>query len=281
MKAVVTILQCRRVALPHVMARYVVPRMRETFPGEVELVIIQHRADASGGNARLETNRAGTADERLALVRRWTEEGRYEGAHIVPHEINHPPYPSIPSTHLSVREALDRDADFHLWLEDDALVDDTDCDRWDALLGGTEVGVYRRFQHLNSAFLLTRPSFDRRIVDKLGDYGFWNPRSRLEVELRRNMRTRRTYLPMRHAVRYHHRYYPYTGLRYVVQRVREIAPEALPLLDEDFGPGTAELPPVTAEEMRQHEAADGARPLDRLSRVRQRLVERFLLPGEL
>jgi hypothetical protein len=278
-KAVVTIVQCRRAVLPHIFVRYVLPKMRRIFGGVMECVIIQHRSQAPGGDHKLESTR--WDPEKLAVVRRWTEEGRYQGADVIPHSIDHQPYPSIPGYHLAVKEALDRGADFHLWLEDDALVFDRACDRWDELLGGTEVGVYRRFHQLHSAYLLTRPSFDRRILPKLGDYGRWNWRGRIEPELRRNMRTRLTFLEMSYAVRYHNRYYPYTGLRYVVQAVREIAPEALPLLELDFGEGCARLPPVTPEELREHTARDGARRIDRLRRFRQKLVERYLLPASL
>jgi hypothetical protein len=279
-KVVVTILQCRRAVLPHVFIRYVLPRMRALFPGSVECVLVQHRADAASGETALESLRHGR--DKLELVARWTAEGRYDGADIIGHDILHAAYPSIPSLHLGVKEALARHADFHLWLEDDALVFDRDCAHWDALLGGREVGVYRPFHHLNSAYLLTRPSFDRRVLGPLSDHASFTWRGRrIEPFLRQHMRTRRAYLEPRYAVRYHHRYYPYTGLRYVVDALRELAPEALPLLDLDFGPGCASLPPITPAELRAHAAGEGARLSDRLWRLRQRLVERYLLSDAL
>ena len=272
MKAVITIIQCKRAVLPHVFVRHVLPRMRKAFGGEMEAVIIQHRADASGLNPRMESSLS-AGEEKLARVRHWTEEGRYDGAEVVAHEIVHPPYPSIPSYHLAVKAALDRQADFHIWLEDDALINDPECGDWDRLLGVSEVGVYRKFHHLNTAYLVTRRSFAERILPKLADYSAWNPKSRAEAFLRWNLRTSRSYLNPAHATRYHVREYPYTGLRYVVQAVREVAPDALGLLELDFGPGCADLPPVTADEMAVHARADGAKPIDRLWRWRTAVVE--------
>jgi hypothetical protein len=280
MKVVVTITQCRRAVLPWIFVEYVLPEMRRLFPGTVEAVIIQHRADASGGNTGLESLQHGSVEYGLALVRRWTAEGRYAAADIVAHDIVHRPYPSIPSYHLAVREALARNADFHLWMEDDALVFDRQCGQWDRILGGTEVGCYRRHSaHLHSAYLLTRPSFDHRILLPLADYERWSWRHRIEPFLRQHQRTRRTLLRRHYAVRYHHRYYPYTGLRYVVDALREIAPGAAPLLDLDFGPGCADLPPVSVSEMRRHEAQEGAGVVDTYWRTHQYLVERLLLPA--
>ncbi len=255
------------------MVKRVLPEMRRLFPGEVEVVIVQHRGDASGGKNQLESGRlhAGGLDR----VGQWTQEGKYAGADVIEHAINYPAYPSIPGLHLCVKAALDRKADFHLWLEDDALVMDYDCGRWDQLLGRREVGAYRDFHNLNSAYLLTRPDFDARMLTQFEDYERWNWKRRLEPELRRNLRTRRTYLNPAYAVRYHHRNYPYTGIRYVVDRVRDLWPEDLPLLDIDFGEGTSSLPPVTPEEMRVHAAATPF--LGRVGRWKQRFVEKFLL----
>ena len=217
----------------------------------------------------------------MDVVRSWTEQGRYAGATIVSHQVNHLPYPSIPGMHLCAQAALERGADFHLWLEDDALVFDQESQLWPDKFRGREVGAYRDFHHLNSAYLVTRPSYDERLERRLRDYSWWTPDRRLESVMRQTMRTKRVYLPEHFAVRYHHRYYPQTGLRYVTDAVRKWAPEALDLLDVDFGPGAAELPAVTPEEIRLHQAAVGAKLGDRLWRLRQRWVERYLLPDHL
>lgn len=246
LKAVVTINQCRRAVLPHIFVRYVLPMMQERFPGEMSCVIVQHRTDASGGNSRLTS--LSEDDGGLERVRRFTEEGYYEGAEIITHDVVHKPYPSIPTIHLGVKAALDRGADFQLWMEDDALIIDPHCGRWDELLGAREVGVYNTFHALNSAYLLTRRSFSERIVKPLSQYKDWRESSRLEVYLRRQMRTSRVYFDRSFAIRNHYHTYPYASLPYVVERVRAIAPEAVHLLDLDFGEGTSKLPNITPEE---------------------------------
>lgn len=271
MKAVVTILQCRRAVLPHLFVKHVLPRMRQWFPGPVDCVIVQHRVDASGGKTALESLAQGSAG--IATVREWTAAGRYAGAEIIGHEIIHRPYPTVPGYHLAVAAALERGADYHLMLEDDAIVIDPECGRWDERLGRSEVGVYRRFHEINTAYYVARASFDRRIVARLADYRAFTWKRRMEPFLRSQLRTSRAYLEPSYAVRYHHREYPYTGLRYVVDRIRALAPEDVPLLDVDFGPGCADLPPVTPEEQRQHAARDGARWVDRLRRLRAGAVQ--------
>ncbi|MBN2193491.1 MAG: hypothetical protein JW751_11810 [Polyangiaceae bacterium] len=271
MKAVVTILQCRRAVLPHLFVKHVLPKMRVWFPGLVDCVIIQHRVDASGGNTALESLAGGTGG--IATVRQWTEAGRYDGAEIIGHEIVHRPYPTVPGYHLAVKAALDRGADFHLMLEDDAIVIDPECGRWDELLGRSEVGVYRKFHEINTAYYVARPSFDRRIVGLLANYRSFSWKTRMEPFLRRQLHTSRAYLEPSYAVRYHHRDYPHTGLRYVVDRIRTLAPEDVSLLDVDFGPGCAKLPPVTSAEQCEHAARDGAGALDRIRRLRARAVQ--------
>ena len=273
-RAVVTIIQCRRAVLPHIFVKYVLPQMREWFGGEMSAVIIQHRADARGGNKRLTSLKQGT--DGLELVRKFTEEGRYEGAEIIPHEIVHKPYPSIPSFHLGVKAALERNADFHLWLEDDALVIDPKCGRWNELLDNREVGVYNTFHALNPAYMLTRRSFDQRIEPRLAQYKKWRESSRVEVWLREQMRTSRAYFDRSYAIRHHYHAYPYAGLRYVAERVREVAPEAAHLLDLDFGPGTSELPPITQEELMAHYEKDRRKKfMDRLRGFKADVVESY------
>ncbi len=270
-KAVITIFQCRRAVLPHIFVKYALPKMQAVFPGEMECVIIQHRVDASGGNQRMESLRDQGAG--LDRVRQFTDEGRYAGAEIIGHEIVHKPYPSIPSYHLGVKTALERGADFHIWLEDDALIFDPDCARWDELLGPREVGVYWRFHEINSAYLLTRRTFAERICGPLSQYEKWKPGSRIEAFLRRSLRTSRAHLDYSHAVRWHNHIYPYAGLPYLAQKVRELAPEAARLLDLEFGPGTSELPEVTPEEFAAHDAKAGAAFMDRLRAFKIGLVE--------
>ena len=60
------------------------------------------------------------------------------------------------------------------------------------------------------------------------------------------------------------------------------ATEVFPVfLEVDFGSQALDLAPVTSEEFKLHQAADGAKFIDRLWRIRQKLVERYLLPAGL
>lgn len=273
MKAVVTILQNRRVALPHIFTTYVLPEMRRLFPGEVDCVLVQHTADASGGQTQLESLNKGP--EGMERVRAWTEQGKFPGAEIISHDIIHRPYPLIPSLHRAVEQAVTRKADFHLWMEDDALVFDRSCSMWPALIRDREVGVYPPTpQHLHTAFLVTTRRFDERILPGLADYPAWDWRHRrIEHWLRRQLRTRRAYLPRHYAVRDHPRTYPYTGLRYVVDALRGFAPEAIDILDVDFGPGCRDLPPVTHEELAADYQKERRGFLNRWHRVRQAVTD--------
>lgn len=253
MKAIVTILQNRRVALPHLFTTYALPEMRRLFGGELECVLVQHAADASGGQTKLESLKL--ASEGMDRVRDWTEAEKFPCAEVIRHERVHRPYPHIPSFHLAVERALDAGADYHLWMEDDAFVLDRSCGFWDRLIGEAEVGVYAPTpQHLHPAFMVTTRAFDERIHKSLSKYDEWDwKKRRVEPWLRRQLTKERAYLPRHSAVRHHVRSYPYTGIRYVVDALRGICPNALDVLDIDFGPGCADLAPVTRAELRADE----------------------------
>jgi hypothetical protein len=233
MKALVTLLQCRRVVLPYIFLRYALPRMREVFPGELEVLLIQHQA-RNQSRSRLRSQRLGK--EREHLVEQWTAEGRYAGAEIRRHDLWHAPYPSIPSYHIAVQAALERRVDFHLYLEDDALVLDPNCGRWDELMGSAEVGVYRPRTHIiNSSWFVARPSFDQRILPGLSRYWWWRRSSRIESWFKRRLRGEPAIFAESYAVKNHYREHPFTGMRFVVDRLTELCPAEVDLLEIDFG----------------------------------------------
>ncbi|NJK88217.1 MAG: hypothetical protein HC923_01700 [Myxococcales bacterium] len=228
--------------LPYFFVRYALPQMRVVFPGTIEAVIVRHvRAPRMAGNF-LDTNATDAAWD--ARVEDWTKEGRFEGAEIVTHEIQNPTYPSIPTFHLACRAALERDADFHLWIEDDALVCDLDCATWPERFGSRELGVYRYFSEINAAFFVTRRSYDARIVEGLSRYEGWTKQRRIERYFRESLRGPRVYLDPARAVRTHRNDFPFTGPRFVAEMVRNLAPDEAHLLDLELGPGASQLPPV-------------------------------------
>lgn len=277
MKLVVTILQNRRVSLPYLFLEHALPRMRATWPGDVESVLVQHRADAASANSRFGSlqGSARGQNEALERVRRWTDvDGRYDSAdEVLVHTEVYRPYPSLPSVRLAVEAALARGAEFHLMIEDDAIVCDEECGDWPAYFGPSEVGVYRYYHYINSAFVVMRPRFLERILPGLRDAERWGARSRLERFLFRNLRTTRTHLNPAAAVRAHPREFPYTGAGYVADFVRRLAPADAHLLDIDFGEGAGAVATPSIAEMRAHAALDNARWSNKLLQTSVRAGE--------
>lgn len=274
MKLVVTILQARRVVMPYIFVKHALPRMQAVFPGQIEVVLVQHRSlpDPKQSDPFLETTKTDPSwGERVV---EWTEAGRYEGADVVTHDVHNPNYPSIPTFHRACVEALNRGADYHLWIEDDALVCDENCGRWPAIFGDREMGVYRHFSEVNAAFFVTRPAFDERALPGLERYAHWTKGERIERYLRRQLRTPRAHLNPAYAVRNHRNPFPYTGARFVAEMVRRIAPEDVELLDLELGEGASRLPPVSSRELRWLWVRDWARPVELARRVKNGLVER-------
>ena len=270
MKVVVTILQARRAVLPYIFLKHVLPRMRRMIDGQVEVAIIQHRKIPRNADTFLATNKTAGGTQRVAD---WTRSGRFEAATIIGHDIEHPPYPSIPSFHLACEAALERRADYHLWLEDDALVWDEECDRWPEIFGPREIGVYRSFSAINASYFVSRPDFDQRILSGLADYGHWSRKRRLEPWLWQNLRTRRVRLSPRYAVRTHFREYPFTGDRFVVDMVRRLCPQDLQLLDLELGPHAHQLAPASRGEIARLWLRDWARPVELARRIKCSTIE--------
>lgn len=242
MKALVTILQCRRVVCPYLFIRHALPRMQQRFPGEIEVLLIQHQAKQQRF-ARLQS--AKLPADREQLLAEWTAAGRYQPASVLRHAEWHEPYPNLPSMQIAAEEALRRKADFHVWLEDDAMLVDEDCDRWEELLAGAELGVYRSgAKMINHAWFISRPSFDQRILPGIKRRWMWRRFSRLESWLRTQTKTAPAELEPRFATRHHHKEYPYTGMPWLVAAIAELCPEELDLLTIDFG--------ETAERAIQH-----------------------------
>jgi hypothetical protein len=273
LKLVVTILQARRVVMPYIFVKHALPRMRAAFPGEIEVVLVQHRSlpDAQRADPFLETTKTDPAWGRRVVE--WTDAGKFAGADVVTHEIHNPNYPSIPTFHRACAEALARRADFHLWLEDDALVCDESCGRWPEIFGDREMGVYRYFSEVNAAFFVSRPGFDERALPGLARYERWTKDERIERYLRRQLRTPRAHLNPAHAVRSHRNPFPYTGVRFVAEMVRRIAPEDAHLLDIELGEGTSRLDPVSQRELAWLWVRDWARPIELARRAKNTLIE--------
>lgn len=245
MKLVVTIFQTKRVVLPYFNIRYTLPAMREAFPGDLVIYLIQHR----GGSHLLNSTKCyfetkDMPDECFERVKQWTQEGKYEGATIKSHTEHLGRYPSLPSMRKGIELALKEQADLHLWLEDDAIIYDLDCKNWS--LPNGSIGVFTIFESeyssfFKSAWLITTKGYDERAYPFFSESKNWNCRAthnekeqvtqRLEgalyhlaedgfVNFKREGKAARMHLG--------------NNTDEVVEIVKKVAPEELPLLAIDF-----------------------------------------------
>jgi len=98
--------------------------MREVFPGSLELYHVHHNSNVK--DTQLHSSKF-LGESHLDNVRRFIAEGRYPEANIIEHSKTNMELPLIPSVMLAAQTALERDADLHLWIEDDAIVFDLEC----------------------------------------------------------------------------------------------------------------------------------------------------------
>jgi hypothetical protein len=242
MKAVVTIFQYRRAVLPYLFMRHCYPVMKAAFPGAFDVWIIQDTGLAKGS---VHTSSKVYSEAKQDLVAQWTDAGRYAGATIVRHdEPLDQRYPQmLPSFRIGMEIALREQADFHLWMEDDAIVLDRDCGRWGNLLSGKNAGVYRPDQHICAAYFVSTPAFDTRLLPIIRDRnvdgiyqpfaetGVWRPRiGDVEYYTTWACQGERTLLNPASAGRIHCR----PESHELVQFVRKIAPHEVGLLNIDF-----------------------------------------------
>jgi hypothetical protein len=170
MKCVITILQNKRVAMPYIFGTYSLPMMRARFNGEIKLYHIFH---ASNGLRSQMTSNLLLGPEKVEQTAQFIKEGHYKNATIVSHKKTSAKWPTLPSLRIAVKIALKEKADFHLWLEDDAIVYDKDCDTWATTLGSADVGLYMQTdkkQLINTAYFLSTREYDERFARSLQEY---------------------------------------------------------------------------------------------------------------
>ncbi len=259
MKAVITIFQCKRVVLPYIFIRYCLPKMQQIFPGEMKVFLIQHLANVSN----LCMQSGDICDSKLDLVKQWSDDDKFSGAEIIRHAEVVPKHPALPSYRIGVETALREHADFHVWLEDDALIFDEECSRWSEIIGEKDVGVYRpRSNFIHVAYLVSRPDFDKRILEmmeteelwdigstkkpffrkrffrrllsyatlNLYEYGFSPPIGHVEYFMTKACKTKKIALNANFAARFHQGIDP----QLIINMVKKVAPSELSLLKVDF-----------------------------------------------
>jgi hypothetical protein len=139
--------------------------------------------------------------------------------------------------------ALRERADFHLWLEDDAIVLDRDCGQWGKLLTGRDAGVYQRVQNICPAYFVSTPAFDTRLLPIVRDKNVdgihqpfddalgWRPSvGEIEYYTTWACKTDRALLNPASVARVHSR----PESHQLVQFVRNIAGHKVGLLNIDF-----------------------------------------------
>lgn len=220
--------------------------MKEIFPGEIKVYLIQHIANVLTKEDRQYTNMetAVMGDGRLRKVKEWTDRGMYNGAHIIRHTEPIGQFKTLlPSYRIGIEIAIHEDANYHIWLEDDSLIYDQKCNRWDELIGENDVGVYRDCEHIHTCYLVSRPSFDKRLlpilkhgaVDGIEVFfkgeGRWKPpKGHIEYYTTWACETGRSLLKKNFAARIHRE----SGYNEIANLVRNVAPLEMKLLELDF-----------------------------------------------
>lgn len=222
--------------------------MRELLGGSFEAFLVQHSYNVPS-HSPLETS--GLPDKRLELVREWTNRGMYPHATIIKWGEYFPRYPQIPAMEIAAQIAIREKADFHLWIEDDALVFDLKCHEWTTRVADGSVGMYRNKEegYVNSAYFLSTRSFDRQFETLLANRQFWDINKsmyhlvnakkllnvdapRIESQIARLAGQNKTLLDEEAAARYNRTdHQSYFQLR---RLVRSINPELEAMLALDF-----------------------------------------------
>ena len=167
----ITILQNKRISLPYIFNKYCFPMMKERFNGRILYYHILHNLHDSKHN--LFSNKQ-LCENKLKLVEEYIKQEKFKNAHILSHERTSAAWPALHSVKIAAN-CLGSIGfyDFHLWMEDDAIIYDTDCDQWATILGSADVGLYRntdKKQMINTAYFLSTPEFDHRILRILEEF---------------------------------------------------------------------------------------------------------------
>lgn len=169
MRCVVTIMQNKRVAMPYYFGRYSYPSLLAKFRGDVKLIHVFHSRHVEPTG--LASNKMSI--EHIDKVRRAIKGNMYPDAKIFEHTELCSTTPMMPSLKLALQLALKEHADFHLWLEDDAIVYDQQSDTWATTLGSADVGLYQDTdskQLINTAYFLSTREFDKRFERVLEEF---------------------------------------------------------------------------------------------------------------
>jgi hypothetical protein len=147
--------------------------MQSSCDFEIKVALIQH-VPKIDFDVKLDSVKLST--DRLELVKKWSDDGKYYPANIIKHSIDFPKYPHLPSLKIGLEFAIKENADFHLWLEDDALILDNDIGEWPKMMENNLVGVYhlKKAGYINAAYMLSSINFDKLLLKEVNKSNRWD-----------------------------------------------------------------------------------------------------------
>ncbi|MFW6129657.1 MAG: hypothetical protein ACOC56_00645 [Atribacterota bacterium] len=118
----ISVLQSYRVMVPYFQVNYAYPIMKNAYNGKLDICLVQHILNNQEKRVeRLKKNKK---------ILKYAEDGFYKNAIILRHDRYFKKYPSMPTYKKAVKYFLDNDYDYHLWIEDDAVVMDREINSW-------------------------------------------------------------------------------------------------------------------------------------------------------
>ncbi len=220
--------------------------MEKKIGKKIEVHLVQHNFPINL-KSRMATSLYPT--EREQLVQNWTAEGKYGDSIITRHQIQNLPDPALPSWQIGFKHAINSDADFFLWLEDDAFVYDESCDLWPTLLQDVLVGSYRSEPHgyIRNAHYVCARQFVEKFIPVLENTSSWNIHKsifsdeknkilnkdapRMESALTKHAGSEWVKLNSSYAGRYSSKT---EGRKYLFNLLKKVCPDELDLIFLDF-----------------------------------------------
>lgn len=260
-KVVVTICQTKRTVLPYFNIKYTLPKMESISNFEFKVFLIQHCQVADfldSTKCYYETKKI--SNDAFDRVQEWTKQNRYCWNHydenqrkwinkvtIIKHAERLGRYPSLPSMRKGIEKAIEEDADFHIWLEDDAIICDRDIQMWSQLIPNGSIATYDYWEEngsrfMKSAWVITTKDFDKRILPYFSERNNWNCRKGLvnnNSQVTERLEGALAYLGGEHIVKLSKagrvaRIHLDNNMNEVVNLIKGFAKDEIQLLKSDF-----------------------------------------------
>jgi hypothetical protein len=251
MRCVITIIQNKRIALPYIFNKYCLPMYKKCFRGDVKLFHIFH--NCHGNQGALYSN-ASMGEGHVRKVMKFIKDKQFPEAKIIEHNTVSKEWPALPSYKLAIDVAIREKADFHLWMEDDAIIYDRNCNTWALTLGSGDIGLYRdtdKKEMVNIAYFLSTNEYDRRlkrlmhefykgveIPSNLGNWGNYAGKGSLIEHMAWRASRKPILLERYKAYRHHpHKAHNVTGTmvkEWLKKTIPDISKQDLWLLNLDF-----------------------------------------------